>query len=73
MQRSIELPERWIAELLSFPEAGMGYQLVKVILKNGKTLSSHKVINASLLLLNEHDHFRLEEIEGIIPSGTFSG
>ena len=30
------LSEKWIKELLSRPETGIGYHIVSVILKNGK-------------------------------------
>jgi hypothetical protein len=39
--------------LLSQPENGMGYQIIKVILKNDKVLHQHKVINSSLLMLEK--------------------
>ena len=42
--------------LRSQPENGMGYQLVKVFLKIGKILNHHKVINSSLLMLEENEN-----------------
>ncbi len=33
----------------------MGYQLVKVILKNGRELPHHKVVNGSLLVLEKDE------------------
>jgi hypothetical protein len=32
----ITLSQKWAAQLTSQPETGMGYQIVSVILKNGK-------------------------------------
>lgn len=34
----------------------MGYQIVKVILKSGKVLNRHKVINSELLMLEENEN-----------------
>lgn len=49
----IQLPEKFTNQLIALPENGMGYQLVKVILKNGEILRKHKVLNASFLILND--------------------
>lgn len=48
--------------LLSQPENGMGYQLVKVFLKSGKILNHHKVINSSLLMLEENENITEKDI-----------
>ena len=40
-------------ELRNQPETGMGYQIVKVILKNGKILHQQKVLNSEFLILDE--------------------
>jgi len=44
------------------PETGMGYQLVRVILKNGKVLRNHKVLNGSVLLLEQNEHLTKDDI-----------
>ncbi len=44
------------------PETGMGYQLVKVILKNGKILNNYKVLNSSLLLLEKDETLTKDDI-----------
>ena len=51
--------------LLSQPENGMGYQLVKVFLKSGKILNHHKVINSSLLMLEENENITEKDIAKI--------
>ena len=51
--------------LLSQPENGMGYQLVKVFLKSGKVLHHHKVINSSLLMLEENENITEKDIAKI--------
>jgi len=51
--RTLKLPDSFINILVNLPESGMGYQIVKVILKSGRVLHQHKVINSSLLMLEE--------------------
>ncbi len=63
--RVLNLTEKWVAVLLSLPEKGMGYHLVKIILKNGKTLHKHKVLNSSVLLLEENENIALDDIAKI--------
>lgn len=48
---SLQLTNKWKAVLSQLPETGMGYQLVRIFLKNGAVLRHHKVINASMLIL----------------------
>jgi len=43
----------------------MGYQLVKVILKNGSILNNHKVLNSSLLIAEKDENVQNEEIASI--------
>ena len=61
----LELPENITGELLTLPETGMGYQLVRVFLKGGRILPGHKVLNASVLVLENDEHFSEEEIEKV--------
>lgn len=52
--------------MIKLPENGMGYQLVKVFLCNGKVLRKHKVLNSSLLILEDDEKissFQIEKIE----------
>lgn len=59
------LPDNWVNYLVNLPETGMGYQSVKVFLKNGIILSKHKVINSSILVLNPNENISLTDIEKI--------
>lgn len=59
------LPDRFIKQLVALPETGMGYQLDKVVLKNGHILSKHKVFNSSLLQLEDDEEILQNEIERI--------
>ncbi len=53
--------------LINQPETGMGYQVVKVILKNGKVLHRQKVINSSILLLSGNESITENDIDEIVP------
>ncbi len=63
----LTLNNHWISQLLSIPEKGMGYHLVKVFLKNGKVLPKHKVLNSSILILEPNENIAIEDIENIQP------
>jgi small nuclear ribonucleoprotein (snRNP)-like protein len=63
--RTLKLSNSFINKLVNLPETGMGYQTVKVILKNGKTLHRHKVLNAELLMLEENENITIKDIEKI--------
>jgi len=63
--RTIKLPDSFINTLIDLPENGMGYQIVKVILRNGKILHRHKVLNSELLMLEENEDIYAKDIENI--------
>lgn len=63
--RTLKLPDSFINILVNLPENGMGYQTVKVILKSGKILHQHKVLNSELLMLEENENITVKEIEKI--------
>jgi hypothetical protein len=63
--RTLHLSEKWINFILNLPEKGMGYHLVNVILKNGQTLRKHKILNSSLLVLEENENINVDDIEKI--------
>lgn len=65
--KTLQLPIKFTKQLTKLPETGMGYQLVKVILKNGYVLDNHKVLNSSLLILEKDEKFEDEEIVSIVP------
>ncbi len=50
----INLPDSIVDKLVSLPETGMGYQLVKVFLKGGTVLRKLKVLNSSILVVEGH-------------------
>jgi hypothetical protein len=63
--RTLKLPDSLVNILINLPESGMGYQIVKVILKSGKILRQHKVLNSSLLMLDENETITEKDIEKI--------
>lgn len=65
--RTLKLPEKFINILINLPENGMGYQVVKVILKSGEILRQHKVLNSEFLMLEENENIKLIDIAKIEP------
>jgi hypothetical protein len=60
--RTLKLPDPFISILVNLPESGMGYQIVKVILKSGKILRKHKVLNSELLMLQKNETITINDI-----------
>lgn len=63
--RTLKLPDNFTNILVNLPESGMGYQIVKVILRSGKVLHQQKVLNSELLMLEENELFRARDIADI--------
>ncbi len=63
--RTIRLSDTFINILISLPENGMGFQIVKIILKDGTILNKHKVINSEWLMLEENENISNNDIENI--------
>lgn len=63
--RTLNLPVSFINALSNLPESGMGYQIVKIILKSGKVLHHHKVINSEILMLEENESISAKDIDRI--------
>jgi hypothetical protein len=63
--RTLKLPDTFINILINLPENGMGYQIVKVILKSGEILREHKVLNSELLMLEENENITVKDIDKI--------
>ena len=63
--RTLKLSENFINFLVNLPENGMGYQIVKVILKSGKILHQQKVLNSEYLMLEENENITIKDIEKI--------
>ncbi|WP_448789687.1 hypothetical protein [Bacteroides graminisolvens] len=65
MLRKIRLPINVIEFLLEYPESGMGYQVVDIILSNGQILKDRQVINSTYLILLENEYFTTHEIKAV--------
>lgn len=63
--RTLKLSENFINLLVSLPETGMGYQTVKIILKSGKVLHQHKVLNSEFLMLEKNEKINIADIKNI--------
>lgn len=63
--QSLKLSENFINTLINLPENGMGYQIVKVILKSGEVLHQHRVLNSELLLLGSNENISVFDIDRI--------
>lgn len=62
---AVQLPQNFINLLSAQPETEMGYQLVNIILKNGKTLMRYKVLNSELLILSHDEKINKEDITAV--------
>lgn len=60
----LKLNKYWTEYLLKYPETGMGYQRVDVILKSGQIIKDIIILNAEdLILPDEYRNLKLEEIK----------
>jgi hypothetical protein len=65
MKSKFKIPEKFVHQLVKLPESGMGYQLVKIFLSDGKILRKRKVLNSSILILEADENINSSEIENI--------
>jgi len=62
----LKLNESWTKKLLKFPEAGMGYQRVDVVLKSGEIIKDIVVLNAEdITLPDKYLGLKLEDISDL--------
>lgn len=61
----INLLNSQIDELIGLSETGMGYQKVKLTLKNGDILNNMTVINSEFLLLKNDQNLNAQDIKKI--------
>jgi hypothetical protein len=63
----LKLNENWTKKLLKYPESGMGYQKVNVLLKSGQVIKNVIVLNAEdLVLPDQYENLRIDEITDLI-------
>jgi len=65
MKTKIKLLQKQINLLQNLPEQGMGYQVVDITLKNGKTFSEKIVLNSMYLQIDDNVKIDPNEIETI--------
>ena len=66
----LKLDKYWTEKLLKYPETGMGYQRVDVILKSGSTIRNVVVLNAEdLVLPDQYKDLKMEEVKNLIFFG----
>lgn len=59
----IVLPKEFSKQLLKLPEQGMGYQVVDILLKNGKWLKKKYVVESHILILDKTEEISANEID----------
>lgn len=65
MANNLELKKQHIDYLSKMPENGMGYQLVDIILKDGKELKKRIVFNSTYLQLIDNEKIMKSDIKTI--------
>jgi hypothetical protein len=63
--QTLKLSDNFINILVNLPETGMGYQIVKVILRSGKILHQQRVLNSEFLMLDENEIIAVKDIDKI--------
>jgi hypothetical protein len=62
----IALDSRWMTRLLDLPESGMGYQRVRVLLRDGRTVGNAVALDARYLdVPDDAPAFAVSEIADI--------
>ncbi len=64
-KNKIKLRDEHIKTLSELPETGMGYQVVDILLKDGKTLKNRIVINSEFLIVNKDELLDLDMIQSV--------
>lgn len=63
----LKLNKYWTEKLLKYPETGMGYQMVDVILKSGSAIRNVVVLNAEYLdLPDQYKDLKVKEVKNLI-------
>jgi len=65
MKIKIKLLQKQINLLKNLPEQGMGYQIVDITLKNGRTFNKKVVLDSIYLQVEDKEQIDLNEIEAI--------
>lgn len=65
MANNLELSKKYSDYLSKLPENGMGYQIVDIILKDGKELKKRIIFNCSYLKLMDNEILKTSDIKKI--------
>jgi hypothetical protein len=65
MENKLKLNKKFVEYLVELPENGMGYQLVDLLLTDGKLLRNRIVLNSTFLKLDKEEQLTNREIEKI--------
>lgn len=65
---TIHLPTKFTKKLIQQPESGMGYQIVKVTLQDGRILPDRRVLNSEFLVLNKGESLDATAIQDVVTT-----
>ncbi len=71
MKHLVRIPERFTAQLLKLPEQGMGFQVVDVVLRDGRVFNAQVILDASFWQADED--VQPEIIESLHPAPQAGG
>lgn len=60
--KKIKIPNNLIEKLIDLPEQGMNFQIVDVTLSNGDILKNRIISNCSLLLIDDSENIKTNQI-----------
>ena len=63
--KKVQLLDNQIAKLMTWPETGMGYQLVDLVMRDGSIVRNRVVFNSELLALEPGEVISPEEISDL--------
>lgn len=67
----LKLNENWTKKLLKYPESGMGYQKVNVMLKSDQVIKDVIVLNAEdLVIPDQYANLTIDDISDLIVVGN---
>jgi hypothetical protein len=65
---TLHLPTQFSKKLIQQPESGMGYQIVKVTLQDGRVLPDRRVLNSEFLVLKEGESLDPTAIRDVVTT-----
>jgi len=65
IKNKLRLKEEHVKYLSELPETGMGYQIVNIILVDGRLLKNRIVLNSEFIVLEEDESINPSDIQSI--------